>query len=148
MNRNSILNPADESDFIFNEGRKTGKFYFLNEENEKVKESNSKSDNNYDNKEEILKVYYNRNYLAYFAFLVKLYMRNKVFNYFIQKISSYTKLLDKKYATKMFYNIIKRRIIFYKIKFYRRLRKIRKFYIKYEQKLNLINNRKNIIIKK
>ena len=90
----------------------------------------------------------NRNYLSYFCFLVKLYMRKILFKVCMQKINNYKIFLGKKYATKMIYRILKRRIIFYEIKFYRRLKKIRKFYIKYEQRINLINLRNILNVKK
>ena len=75
-------------------------------------------------------------------------MRKILFKTLIQYIINYKNYLAKKYATKMFYRIVKRRIIFYEIKFYRRLKKIRKFYIKYEQMKSLINERKNSKINK
>ena len=118
--------------YIQNEKRKINKYNLSNKDEEKI--------NCYES--------INRNYLSYFCFLVKLYMKKMLFKTCIKKIITYKIFLDKKYSTKMIYRIIKRRIIFYEIKFYRRLKKIRKFYIKYEQRLNLINQRKIINTKK
>ena len=124
-------------DFIQNEGRKTGKFHFPNDEIEKQNNSRKSTNNSKDDKKINLK------YLSFFCFLVKLYMRKILFKTIIQYIINYKNYLARKYATKMFYRIVKRRIIFYEIKFYRRLKKIRKFYIKYDQRKNLINARKS-----
>ena len=118
--------------YIQNEKRKINKYNLSNKDEEKI--------NCYES--------INRNYLSYFCFLVKLYMKKMLFKTCIKKIITYKIFLDKKYSTKMIYRIIKRRIIFYEIKFYRRLKKIRKFYIKYEQRLNLINQRKILNTKK
>ena len=129
-------------DFIQNEARKTGKFHFPKKEKDKIDSSKNSENNSKDDKKINLK------YLSFFCFLVKLYMRKILFKTLIQYIINYKNYLAKKYATKMFYRIVKRRIIFYEIKFYRRLKKIRKFYIKYEQMKSLINERKNSKINK
>ena len=129
-------------DFIQNEARKTGKFHFPKKEKENPNSSRKSENNSKEDKKINLK------YLSFFCFLVKLYMRKILFKTLIQYIINYKNYLAKKYATKMFYRIVKRRIIFYEIKFYRRLKKIRKFYIKYEQMKSLINERKNSKINK
>ena len=129
-------------DFIQNEARKTGKFHFPKKEKENPNSSRKSENSSKEGKKINLK------YLSFFCFLVKLYMRKILFKTLIQYIINYKNYLAKKYATKMFYRIVKRRIIFYEIKFYRRLKKIRKFYIKYEQMKSLINERKNSKINK
>ena len=131
---NKLIHPLEENDFLLNEGRKTGKFYFSNEK-KVIEEDNNK--NKYISDKNFI-----RKYLPYFCFLVKIYMKKIIFEECIKEINEYTRLLDKKYATKMIFRIIKRRIVFYEIKLYRRLKKIRKFYIKYEQRLKLMKNQK------
>ena len=131
---NKLIHPLEENDFLLNEGRKTGKFYYSNEK-KVIEEDNIK--NKYISDKNFI-----RKYLPYFCFLVKIYMKKIIFEECIKEINEYTRLLDKKYATKMFFRIIKRRIVFYEIKLYRRLKKIRKFYIKYEQRLKLMKNQK------
>ena len=133
-NNKNILSSQD-NEYILNQGRKTGNFYFSNEEEEK-KNSSLQAKNNHEHK--IIK----KGYLSYFCFLVNIYMRKKLFKICINKINDYKNKLARKYATKMIYNIMKRRIIFFEIKFFRRLKKIMKFYIKYEMRLNIINKRK------
>ena len=142
--KNYLTNHSyEESDFNHNEERKTGKFYFSNDEKQK-----KEKDNNYKiDDEKIIQIKINKSFLLYFCFLVKLYMRKKLFKTCISRINDYRESLDRKYASKMLYRIIKKRIIFYKIKFYRRMKKIRKYYIKYQERLNLLNKRKNLIIK-
>ena len=67
----------------------------------------------------------------------------------IYEILNYHKSQAKRYATKIIYRMMKKRIIFYEIKFYRRIKKIHRFLIKYQMKLNMIKdikNKKNINI--
>ena len=145
-NRKNYLmkHTSEENDFNHNEDRKTGKFYFSLEEKQKKEKNN----NYYNENENNIKKKSFKNVFLYFCFLVKLYMRKKLFKVCIEKINEYKKSLDRKYGSKMFYRIIKRRILFYKIKFFRRLKKIWKYYIKYNERLNLLNKRKNSTIKK
>ena len=148
LNKNTknclIKHSSEENDFNHNEDKKTGKFFFTLDEKQK-----REKDNNYKNEDEknIEKISF-KNFLLYFCFLLKLYMRKKLFKACILKINEYKKSQDRKYGSKMIYRIIKRRILFFKIKFYRRLKKIRKYYIKYNERLNLLNKRKNTKIKK
>ena len=148
LNKNTknclIKHSSEENDFNHNEDKKTGKFFFTLDEKQK-----REKDNNYKNEDEknIEKISF-KNFLLYFCFLLKLYMRKKLFKACILKINEYKKSQDRKYGSKMIYRIIKRRILFFKIKFYRRLKKIRKYYIKYNERLNLLNKRKNTKTKK
>ena len=145
-----IKHSSEENDFDHNEARKTGKFTFtLDNKQKKENVNNDIQKYNYKNEDE--KNYGKtafKNFLLFFCFLVKLYMRKKLFKECILKINEFKKSLDRKYGTKMVYRIIKRRILFFKIKFYRRLKKIRKYYIKYNERLNLFNKRRSLIIKK
>ena len=139
-----IKHAAEENEFNHNEDRKTGKFFFtLDEKQKKEKDNNYKKDD----EKNIEKTFF-KNILLYFCFLMKLYMKKKLFKECILKINEYNKSLDRRYGSKMIYRIIKRRILFFKIKFYRRLMKIRKYYIKYNERLNFLNKRKRTIIKK
>ena len=61
----------------------------------------------------------------------------------IYEILNYHRSQAKKYATKMIYRMMKTRIIFYEIKFFRRIKKIHRFLIKYEMRLNMIKDIKN-----
>ena len=61
----------------------------------------------------------------------------------INEIANFQKSLEKRYAVKMIYRTMKKRIIFYKIKFYRRIKKIYRFLIKYEERLNMIETIRN-----
>ena len=148
MNKNRknylIKHSSEENDFNHNEDRKTGKFTFtLDNKQKKENVNNYKNEDEKNNGKTTFK-----NFLLFFCFLVKLYMRKKLFKECILKINEFKKSLDRKYGSKMVYRIIKRRILFFKIKFYRRLKKIRKYYIKYNERLNLFNKRRNSIIKK
>ena len=132
-NNNILISSPKNNNFIAKEDKKAGKFNFPNEakEEKEINDSNKYCENKF-----------KRSYISYFCFLMKLYMRKKLFKECIIEINHYKCLMERKYATKMIYRIMKRRIIFYEIKLWRRLKKIKKFYIKYEQRLNLINNKK------
>ena len=58
------------------------------------------------------------------------YMKRKVFSLYAKKIANYQKYLEKKFALKILYRVLKKRIIFYKIKFFHRYKKIYKYLCK------------------
>ena len=68
--------------------------------------------------------------IMYFIYLVEYYMKKKVFSLYASKIANYQKYLEKKFALKILYRLIKKRIIFYKIKFLHRYKKIYKYLYK------------------
>ena len=57
-------------------------------------------------------------------------MKKKVFSLYAIKIANYQKYLEKKFALKILYRLLKKRIIFYKIKFFHRYKKIYKYLYK------------------
>ena len=173
----SLLSPQDSfgnNDYIYNEGRKTGKFHKLSEDTIKYnknientslninKESNNINNDNLNNitdifdlplqinsnkslKRKLNFVKISKNTLDYFLFLIDHCLRKIAFKKCIEEIANYQKNKEKRYAVKMIYRTMKKRIIFYKIKFYRRIRKIYRFILKYEERLKMleiINNKK------
>ena len=68
--------------------------------------------------------------LLYFCYLVCYYMKRKVFLLVAKHIANYQKFLEKKFALKILYRVLKKRIIFYKIKFLHRYKKIYKYLYK------------------
>ena len=76
--------------------------------------------------------------------LINHYLKKKSYTMCMNEIANYQKALEKRYATKMIYRMMKKRIIFYQIKFLRRIKKIHRFLIKYEERLNMLkkNNKK------
>ena len=85
----------------------------------------------------------NKYSLDYFFFLIDHCLRKIAFKMCINEIANFQKSLEKRYAVKMIYRTMKKRIIFYKIKFYRRIKKIYRFLIKYEERLNMIETIRN-----
>ena len=196
---NIYLNPQDSfgnSDYISNEGRRTGKFNKLSDdidtnnikcnknlEQQSFKKNKESSFNNCNNnKNELLKnknnlnnrqneiistkkydnidlpvqinngknaqkrlinKKINKNTLLYFCFLINHYYKKMSYKMCIYEILNYHRSQAKKYATKMIYRMMKTRIIFYEIKFFRRIKKIHRFLIKYEMRLNMIKDIKN-----
>ena len=68
--------------------------------------------------------------MMYFVYLVNYYMKKKLFALYANKIAEYQKYLEKKFALKILYRVLKKRIIFYKIKFFHRYKKIYKYLYK------------------
>ena len=68
--------------------------------------------------------------MMYFVYLIQYYMKKKIFSLYAKKIANYQKYLEKKCALKILYRILKKRIIFYKIKFFHRYKKIYKYLCK------------------
>ena len=71
-----------------------------------------------------------RTIMTYFIYLIEYYMKKKVFSLYANKIANYQKYLEKKFALKILYRVLKKRIIFYKIKFLHRYKKIYKYLCK------------------
>ena len=84
----------------------------------------------------------NKYSLYYFCYLINHYLKKMSFKMCINEIVNYQKYLEKKYALKIIYRMMKKRIIFYKIKFFRRRKKIYRFLIKYEERV-IIHNKNN-----
>ena len=84
-----------------------------------------------------------KNSLCYFCFLINYYFKKMAYKMCINEIANYQKYLAKKYAVKIIYRMMKKRILFYEIKFYRRIKKIHRFLVKYEERVNMIKNMKN-----
>lgn len=75
----------------------------------------------------------NKYMLKYFEYLVMNYMKKKCCQQCIGCILRYQMNKEKGYACKILYRVIKKRVIFYEIKFYHRLVKIYKFLLKYKK---------------
>ena len=68
--------------------------------------------------------------LLYFCELVDHYMKKKSFGICAKQIANYQKYLEIKFSLKILFRVLLKRIIFYKIKFMHRYKKINKYLIK------------------
>ena len=68
--------------------------------------------------------------LMYFCHLITHYMKKKSFSMCAIQIANYQKYLEIKYSLKILFRVILKRIIFYKMKFLHRYKKINKYLIK------------------
>ena len=130
----------DNNNNIRNKGNK----YSNNQNNKNKKYSKYENDddknNNMDSKH---KVYYkgitiNKFSLMYFCSLITHYMKKKNFSICARQIANYQKYLEIKYSLKILFRLMLKRIIFYKIKFMHRYKKINKYLIK--NKIKSIND--------
>ena len=153
-NKNIGQNPINmHKDFNENNSKKNNisKNKNINSDNKKPKNNKKKDELNYpilENNDKLLKrkfvnVKMNKSSLCYFCFLINHYLKKMSYKMCIYEIANYQKSIEKKYAVKMIYRMMKKRIIFYKIKFFRRIKKIYRFLIKYEERLNMIKNFKS-----
>ena len=74
-------------------------------------------------------------------------MKKKCYSMCVYEIANFQKKYEKNLSLKLLFMVIKKRIIFYKIKFFHRYKKIYKYMVKYK-KTNIIkggesNQRKN-----
>ena len=141
-NQNTIRKSYGMIDLKFNDSKNNTNIY--NTKGGGSKKTNY--DNNYGyirNSEENKNLYYNNTYgsnvnsieinkytLMYFCYLISHYMKRKVFVEYAKKIANYQIFLEKKFALKILYRVVKKRIIFYKIKFLHRYKKIYKYLYK------------------
>ena len=116
--------PNNANNNIKNKKNKKEKEYLLkNEENKNLYYNNT--DENGKNSIEI-----NKYILMYFCYLINHYMKRKVFMEYAKKIANYEIYLEKKFSLKILNRVIKKRIIFYQIKFLHRYKKIYKYLLK------------------
>ena len=103
---------------------------------ENKKESNFKDrNNNKKNKMKNFKIYsnaiaVNKFSLMYFCDLIEHYMKKKSFALCTRQIANYQKYLEIKFSLKILFRVILKRIIFYKLKFMHRYKRINKYLIK------------------
>ena len=103
---------------------------------ENKKESNFKDKNN--NKKNKMKnfktdsnaIAVNKFSLMYFCDLIEHYMKKKSFALCARQIANYQKYLEIKFSLKILFRVILKRIIFYKLKFMHRYKRINKYLIK------------------
>ena len=68
--------------------------------------------------------------LMYFCELIEHYMKKKSFSLCARQIANYQKYLEIKFSLKILFRVILKRIIFYKLKFMHRYKRINKYLIK------------------
>ena len=106
--------------------------------NIKAKKKNEESKNERNNKNNKIKnfkmnsnlIAINKFSLMYFCDLIEHYMKKKSFALCARQIANYQKYLEMKFSIKILFRIVLKRIIFYKLKFMHRYKRINKFLIK------------------
>ena len=119
--------------------------------NMKAKKKNEESKNERNNKNNKIKnfkmnsnlIAINKFSLMYFCDLIEHYMKKKSFALCARQIANYQKYLEIKFSLKILFRVVMKRIIFYKLKFMHRYKRINKFLIK-----NRIKNIKYVNKKK
>ena len=119
----------------------------LNVENIRNNNINYLRDSKNNRKNQVKKVPINKNNITYFCFILSNYMKKKCYSMCVYEIANFQKKYEKNLSLKLLFMVIKKRIIFYKIKFFHRYKKIYKYMVKYK-KTNIIksgesNQRKN-----
>ena len=76
----------------------------------------------------------NKYSIKFFEFLLMDVMRKCVIIHCMKHIAKYEEFRGKKYGVKILFRTMKRRTIFYKIKFFHRFKKIYKFIVRYKMK--------------
>ena len=106
--------------------------------NMKAKKKNEESKNERNNKNNKIKnfkmnsnlIAINKFSLMYFCDLIEHYMKKKSFALCAKQIANYQKYLEMKFSLKILFRVVLKRIIFYKLKFMHRYKRINKFLIK------------------
>ena len=86
----------------------------------------------------------NKHSLTYFCFLITNYMKKASYLMCVYEIANFQKTYEKNLGLKLLFMIMKKRIIFYKIKFFHRFKKIYKYLIKYKKSNSSHINNNNI----
>ena len=74
----------------------------------------------------------NKHKITYFCYIISYYMKKKSYAMCVYEIANFQKKYEKTLSLKLLFIIIKKRIIFYKIKFFHRYKKIYKYMVKYK----------------
>ena len=143
IDNNTNSNESDNNNMDSKNINKISNKYNANKlRNKNLYNENSKEDNN--NKMLYLKmslngIKINKFSLMYFCELIDHYMKKKSFGICARQIANYQKYLEIKFSLKILFRVLLKRIIFYKIKFMHRYKKINKYLIK-----NKIKNIKSV----
>ena len=81
----------------------------------------------------------NKSSVSYFVYVLTKYLQKKCYLLCAYEIANFQKKYEKNLSLKLLFVVIKKRIIFYKIKFFHRYKKIYKYLIKYKKNNNDIS---------
>ena len=81
----------------------------------------------------------NKSSVSYFVYVLTKYLQKKCYLLCAYEIANFQKKYEKNLSLKLLFVVIKKRIIFYKIKFFHRYKKIYKYLIKYKKNNNDVN---------
>jgi hypothetical protein len=95
---------------------------------------------NITNKKKYKSVKINKFSLTYFCYLVTNYMKKASYLMCVYEIANFQRTYEKNLSLKLLFMTLKKRIIFYKIKFFHRFKKINKYLIKYKKNNNVNNS--------
>ena len=111
-----------------------------NNDNNLIQNNNNLSYKGDNKKKKLSSVKMNKYSLTYFCFLITNYMKKASYLMCVYEIANFQKTYEKNLSLKLLFMIIKKRIIFYKIKFFHRFKKIHKYLIKYKKSNNTNNS--------
>ena len=91
------------------------------------------------NKKKSNKIKITNSSLEFFCYVLNNFMKKKCYSMCVYEIANFQKKYEKNLALKLLFMVIKKRIIFYKIKFFHRYKKIYRYMVKYKMTNNMIN---------
>ena len=150
-NKNYNFNEAQNNKIIFEqknvysiEYRDNNKLKTNDANNNNKIESINNNNINYQNENTESNSRINKSSVSYFVYVLKNYLRKKCYLLCAYEIANFQKKYEKNLSLKLLFMVIKKRIIFYKIKFFHRYKKIYKYLVKYKKNNNDISeyNRK------
>ena len=101
--------------------------------NDSINENNNRTSN----------VAINKSSVTYFVYLIQNYMRKKNYLLCAYEIANFQRKYEKNLSLKLLFMVIKKRIIFYKIKFFHRYKKIYKYLVKFKKDYKIISGDSN-----
>ena len=101
--------------------------------NDSINENNNRTSN----------VTINKSSVTYFVYLIQNYMRKKNYLLCAYEIANFQRKYEKNLSLKLLFMVIKKRIIFYKIKFFHRYKKIYKYLVKFKKDYKIISGDSN-----
>ena len=121
----------------FEKNQKNKKIYSLQKNDDLILEGEAQENN------DETKISYNgitKSSISYFIYLMTHPLRKFCLSLCVHEIANFQKAYERKLSLKLLFMILKKRIIFYKIKFFHRFKKIHKYLIKYKKSNNTNNS--------
>ena len=134
-NNKNIFEKKNIYSYKFGEDKNKNKINIESNQNNVNYQMNDSINDNYNKS---FNVGINKSSITYFIYLMQNYLRKKCYLLCAYEIANFQKKYEKNLSLKLLFMVVKKRIIFYKIKFFHRYKKIYKYLVKFNKDYKII----------